>query len=57
MRRNRPKKQIITNSDWLDSAYLLDFEKFLLSKTLLKNLPILRNWRLKRAYEKWNREP
>ncbi len=54
--KNKRQRKPQLNNDWLDSAYLLGFEKFLLSKTLLKNLPIFRSWRLKRAYEKWNRE-
>jgi hypothetical protein len=39
----------------MDSTYLLEFEEMLLGRTFLKNLPILRKWRLSRELNKWNR--
>lgn len=50
--KNQKKKSY----SWIDSTYLLDFEKYVLDKySLLKNWPILRKWRLGRAIDKWNR--
>ena len=44
-------------SEFYNSQYLKDFEEWLLRNyTLLKNIPLFRNWRLRRAYDKWNKE-
>jgi hypothetical protein len=44
-------------NNFVDSWFLLDFEEAILNEyTLLKNWPLFRRWRLKRALNNWNRE-
>ena len=54
-RKRKRKQQKKLVSSWMDSTYLLEFEEMLLGRTFLKNLPILRKWRLSRELNKWNR--
>jgi hypothetical protein len=55
MKKRKRKQQKKLVSSWMDSTYLLEFEEMLLGRTFLKNLPVLRKWRLRRELNKWNR--